>query len=180
MASELRTVVEMRRPFKVGENVVCPAHGVGEVVGIEEINISGAEQLFYVISIVETGIRVFVPTHGSCTIGLRNVISETEARKVFRILRSKEIAVQDRPWSKRCKRYSQMLKTGSPYDVAQVLRDLLRLKRGKELSFAERRLLNTARTLLVKELALARSTTETLISQQIDRIFRAKADQATA
>jgi CarD family transcriptional regulator len=121
-----------------------------------------------------------VPTQGSDSLGLRNVISETEARKVFRILRSKEVAVNDRPWSKRCKRYSQMLKTGSPFDVAQVLRDLLRLKGGKELSFAERRLLNTARTLLVKELALARSTTESRIAQQIDRIFRIKPTRATA
>lgn len=170
----------MEGTFNIGDNVVCPAHGVGEVVSIEHINISGKEQEFYIISIQENGMRVFVPTEGSENLGLRNVISETEARKVFRILRSKEVAVHDRPWSKRCKRYSQMLKTGSPFDVAQVLRDLLRLKRGKELSFAERRLLNTARTLLVKELALARSTTETRITQQIDRIFRTKPTRATA
>jgi CarD family transcriptional regulator len=172
--------LDMEGNFSIGDNVVCPAHGVGEVVGIEQINISGRTQEFYIISIQENGMRVFVPTEGSDTLGLRNVISETEARKVFRILRSKEVAVNDRPWSKRCKRYSQMLKTGSPFDVAQVLRDLLRLKRGKELSFAERRLLNTARTLLVKELALARSTTESRIAQQIDRIFRSKATRATA
>jgi len=176
----MRGVYTMEGMFSLGDNVVCPAHGVGEIVSIERINISGQEQEFYIISIQESGMRVFVPTQGTDTLGLRNVISETEARKVFRILRSKEVAVNDRPWSKRCKRYSQMLKTGSPFDVAQVLRDLLRLKGGKELSFAERRLLNTARTLLVKELALARSTTETRITQQIDRIFRIKPARATA
>jgi CarD family transcriptional regulator len=176
----MRGRVIMEGSFKVGDNVVCPAHGVGEVVGIEDVNISGEEQEFYIICIQENGMRVFVPTDGSTQLGLRGVISETEARKVFRILRSKDVAVHDRPWSKRCKRYSQMLKTGSPYEVAQVLRDLLRLKGGKELSFAERRLLNTARTLLVKELALARSTTETRISQQIENIFRAKRSRATA
>jgi len=170
----------MEGAFNIGDNVVCPAHGVGEIIGIEQINISGTEQEFYIISIQENGMRVFVPTRGTDTLGLRNVISEHEARKVFRILRSTEVAVNDRPWSKRCKRYSQMLKTGSPFDVAHVLRDLLRLKRGKELSFAERRLLNTARTLLVKELALARSTSESRIAQQIDRIFRSKPSRATA
>ncbi len=170
----------MEGNFKIGDNVVCPAHGVGEVVGIEDVNIAGKEQEFYIICIQENGMRVFVPTGGSYDLGLRNVINENEARKVFRILKSTDVAVHDRPWSKRCKRYSQMLKTGSPYEVAQVLRDLLRLKRGKELSFAERKLLNTARTLLVKELALARSTTEATISQQIDRIFHAKQVRVTA
>jgi len=170
----------MEGSFEVGDRVVCPAHGVGEVVGIEHKDISGNVQEFYIISIEDTGMRVFVPTGGSSTLGLRNVINERDARKVFRILKSKDVAVNDRPWSKRCKRYSQMLKTGSPFDVAQVLRDLLRLKKGKELSFAERRLLNTAQTLLVKELALARSTTETRITQQIDRIFDRKTTRATA
>ena len=101
------------------------------------------------------------------------VISRTDAKRVIDILRSDEVAVHSQPWNRRYREYTDMLKSGSPFEVAKVLRDLYRLKSDKELSFGERRLLDQARTLLVTELALARKCAESRVEQEIQVILTA-------
>jgi CarD family transcriptional regulator len=81
------------------------------------------------------------------------------------------VAVTSQPWNRRYREYTEMLKSGSPFEVAKVLRDLYRLKGDKELSFGERRLLDQARSLLVTELALARRCKEQRVEQEIESIL---------
>jgi CarD family transcriptional regulator len=104
-------------------------------------------------------------------VGLRQVISEQEIREIFDILRERTIAFDNQTWNRRYRGFMDKIKTGSIYDVAEVLRDLYRLKTDKQLSFGERRMLDTARSLIVKEIAIARNQTEEHVKSEIEAIF---------
>ena len=157
--------------FKVGGKAVYPAHGVGEITDIQTKVVAGRERTFYVLKIVENGMKIMVPTETASNTGMRPIISKTEANEVVSILKSTDVAVKTQPWNRRYREYMDMLKSGSPKEVAKVLRDLNRLKGDKDLSFGERRLLDTARSLLVAELALALNKKEPDIETQIQSIF---------
>jgi CarD family transcriptional regulator len=157
--------------FKVGGKAVYPAHGVGEITEIQTRMVGGRERSFYVLKIIENGMKIMVPTETASSTGMRTVISRSEANDVIKILKSDKVAVKTQPWNRRYREYMEMLKSGSPREVAKVLRDLYRLKGDKDLSFGERRLLDTARSLLVAELALALKTPEAKVEEQIQSIF---------
>ncbi len=157
--------------FKVGDNAVYPAHGVGEITDIQSRNLGGQERSFYILKVLENGMKIMVPVETASTAGLRPVISRKDGKKVLEILKSKEVAVKTQPWNRRYREYMEMLKSGSPFEVAKVLRDLYRLKTEKDLSFGERRLLDTARSLLVTELALSLKKKEASIEKEIQALF---------
>jgi len=159
--------------FKVGDKAVYPAQGVAEVISIEERDIAGARQRFYVLRILDTDRRIMVPVKNAHTVGLRQVISEEEIREIFEILRERTVTLDNQTWNRRYRGFMDKIKTGSIYDVAEVMRDLYRLKVEKSLSFGERRMLETARTLIVKEIAIARQKTEAQTLQEIESIFTA-------
>jgi len=166
-----QVVTSVISEFKVGDKAVYPAQGVAEVISIEERDIAGARQRFYVLRILDTDRRIMVPVKNAQTVGLRQVISEDEIREIFEILRERTVAFDNQTWNRRYRGFMDKIKTGSIYDVAEVLRDLYRLKANKQLSFGERRMLDTARTLIVKEIAIARRKTEELILEEIEAIF---------
>ncbi len=161
--------------FSVGDKAVYPAHGVAEVVGLETREIGGNKQTFYILKILETGTKIMIPTRNVSAVGLREVIADKEVKEVYNILKSKEIAVEGQTWNRRYREYMDKIKTGSVFEIAEVLRDLSVLRGSKELSFGERKMLDTARQLLVKELAIAKNTKEAKIEQELDRIFGAAA-----
>ena len=103
--------------------------------------------------------------------GLREVISEGDVKEVYNILKSKEIAVEGQTWNRRYREYMDKIKTGSVFEIAEVMRDLCVLRTSKELSFGERKMLETARGLMIKELAFAKGVGEDKIAEEIDAIF---------
>lgn len=157
--------------FNVGDKAVYPAQGVAEVIRIEEKDIGGTRQSFYVLRIMDTDRKIMVPVANASAVGLRNVISEEEIREIFDILKERTIAFDNQTWNRRYRGFMDKIKTGSIYDVAEVLRDLYRLKTDKQLSFGERRMLETARTLIVKEIAIARAQTEEQVKNEIEALF---------
>ena len=157
--------------FKVGDKAVYPAQGVGEVVKIVELDIAGKRQQFYEIRLIDKNQTVKVPVSNASMVGLRHLISEQEICEIFDILRERTIAFDNQTWNRRYRGFMDKIKTGSIYDVAEVLRDLYRLKTDKQLSFGERRMLDTARTLIVKEIAIARKQTEEQVRTEIESIF---------
>ena len=159
--------------FKVGDKAVHPAHGVGEVMGIESREVSGSRGIFYVLRILESGMKVMVPMAAADAVGLRTVMTRREADRVLDVFRVREKAVGGGPWNSRQRAYNEMIKSGSPYEVAKVLRDLyaIKYKSEKDLSYGERRLMDQAKSLLVKELALAKRITEAAIEKEIEEIF---------
>ncbi len=157
--------------FRVGDKAVYPAHGVAEVTGIETKEIGGSKTSFYILRILENGMRIMVPTKNVGTVGLRAVVKKAEVKEVYDILKSREVSVDSQTWNRRYREYMEKIKTGSVYELAEVLRDLSLLKNDKELSFGERKMLDTARSLLVKELAIARNTKEEKIDRELAEIF---------
>jgi len=157
--------------FQVGDKAVYPAQGVAEVVSIDEREIAGTPQRFYVLRILDTDRKIMVPVSNADAVGLRQVISEQEIREIFDILEERTIGFDTQTWNRRYRGFMDKIKTGSIYDVAEVLRDLYRLKTSKHLSFGERRMLDTARTLIVKEIAIARERPEEAVKDEIEAIF---------
>jgi CarD family transcriptional regulator len=157
--------------FNVGDNAVYPGHGVGQVTAIETKEILGSKQTFYTIQIVESGMKIMVPRNNAKTVGLRPIISKGEAAQVLDILRDTDVKVDNQTWNRRYREYMEKIKTGSVFEIAEVLRDLFVLKVDKELSFGERKMLDTARSLLLKELSLATSTDELRREGEIAAIF---------
>ncbi|MCG8557139.1 MAG: CarD family transcriptional regulator [Proteobacteria bacterium] len=162
-----------QRTFKVGDKAVYPAQGVAEVVSIEEKDIAGVRQRFYVLRILDTDRKIMVPVNNAGSVGLRPPINESEIREIFAILKERTIAFDNQTWNRRYRGFMDKIKTGSVFDVAEVMRDLYRLKAEKSLSFGERRMLETARTLIVKEIAVTRRRSEERVRQEIERIFEA-------
>ena len=157
--------------FKVGDKAVYPRGGVAEVIGIEELDIAGNRQRFYVLRLLQNNSKIRVPVGNANAVGLRQLISEQEIQEVFDILRERTIAFDKQTWNRRYRGFMDKIKTGSIYDVAEVLRDLYRLKTDKQLSFGEKRMLDEARSLIVKEIAIARGQTEDDVKNEIEAIF---------
>ena len=167
--SERRSV--LNRTFKVGDVAVYPAHGVGKVHSIEEREIAGNTHKFYILKILDTGMTIMVPTGNVRNVGLREVINESEIDIVYDILRERDISINEQTWNRRYREYMDKIKTGSIYEIAEVLRDLMLLRYEKELSFGERKMLDTARCLIIKELAIAQEIGEEEVAEEIDEIF---------
>jgi len=157
--------------FSVGDLAVYPAHGVGKIEKIESQEISGCCQDFYVMRILDNDMIIMIPTHNVDNVGLREIIGQKEVPKVFSILKKRDLPIDTQTWNRRYREYMEKIKTGSAFEVAEVYRDLLMLKLDKELSFGERKMLDTARNLLVKELSLARKVGEDQVEEDLDRIF---------
>jgi CarD family transcriptional regulator len=157
--------------FKIGDLAVYPAHGVGVIERIESQEISGSPQDFYVMRIIDNDMIIMIPTQNVNNVGLREIIAQNEVPKLYSILKKRDIVVDNQTWNRRYREYMDKIKTGSVYEVAEVYRDLLMLKVEKDLSFGERKMLDTARNLLVKEISLAKNVEEEQIEKDLDRIF---------
>jgi len=157
--------------FKVGDKAVHASHGIGEVTSIERREISGQKQRFYILQILDSGMTVMVPTESASSRGLRTIIGRGESQKVFSVLRLQTGAVPKQTWNRRHRAYLDKLNSGSLLQVAEVVRELSRLRGHKNLSFSERRLLENARSMVVRELALARHIAEAKVEKELDAIF---------
>ncbi|MBN2418678.1 MAG: CarD family transcriptional regulator [Deltaproteobacteria bacterium] len=159
--------------FKEGDLAVYPAHGVGIIETIETKEISGCKQDFYTIRILDNNMKIMVPTRNVDNVGLREIIGQKEIPKLYSILKKRDIVVDNQTWNRRYREYMDKIKTGSVFEVAEVYRDLLMLKEEKDLSFGERKMLDTARSLLVKEISLAKKVAEKQIEKDLDKMFPA-------
>ncbi|ABW68624.1 CarD family transcriptional regulator [Desulfosudis oleivorans] len=159
--------------YQPGDLVVYPAHGVGRIETIESRNIGDTRQDFYIMKILETNMVIMIPTQNLTAVGIRNVICKKEVSKIYNIIRSQEEcgAGDNQTWNRRYKEYMDKIKTGSLYEVAEVFRDLFLLKMTKDLSFGERKLLDTAQGLLVKELSIAKGAEEKTVISEIESFF---------
>jgi CarD family transcriptional regulator len=157
--------------FDVGEMAVYPAHGVGVIESIEQRSVGEIEQSFYVMKILNNNMVIMIPTATSKNVGLRSIISSNEVDDVFDILQEKNVEIGTQTWNRRYREYMEKIKTGSLFEVAAVLRDLYLLKEDKDLSYGERKMMDTAKGLLVKELSIAKQTEEDQVEEIIEQIF---------
>jgi CarD family transcriptional regulator len=158
--------------FKIGDLAVYPAHGVGVIERIEQRKISGLQQDFFVMRILENNMIIMIPSSNVANVGLRQIINRKEVSKVFSILKARDICVDDnQTWNRRYRDYMEKIKSGSVYEVAEVYRDLTNIQQDKELSFGERKMLDTARSLLIKEISLAKNMKEEDVERDIQLNF---------
>lgn len=158
--------------FSVGDTAVYPAHGVGRIKGVENKEIAGRKLSFYILELLDSGMTIMVPTNNARA--LRKVIGKEEIEEVYVILRQRDVQQEHTTWNRRYREYMGKIKTGSLHEIATVLRDLSLLKSDKTLSFGERKMLDTARSLLVKELSIARGLEEDAIESELQDIFESE------
>jgi len=161
----------MKLQFSVGSKAVYPVHGVAEVVALESRDIGGSQTNVYILKILDTGLKIMVPTINAGSVGLRDLITAKQVKEVFEILKSRDIPRDTQTWNRRYREYMEKIKTGSVFEIAEVMRDLSVLRATKDLSFGERKMLDTARGLLIKELAIAKGVGEDKLGAEVDAIF---------
>ncbi len=166
----LKSVIQS---FKTGELAVYPAHGVGMVTGTETREVSGVQKHFYILKILDTEATIMVPIDTASSVGLRKIVKRSDVPKVYEILKNrKDVALDNQTWNRRYREYSDKIKSGCVMELARVLRDLYMLKLDKELSFGERRMLDTAKSLLVKEISIARNIKQEKVEEELSRIMQ--------
>lgn len=157
--------------FQIGQLAVYPAHGVGKIESVQEREVSGTPEQFYIMRLLDTDMIIMIPTNNARAIGLRDVIDNQAVDQVYQILRSRPTRLNNQTWNRRYRDYMDKIKTGSPFRVAEVLRDLTLLKSEKDLSFGERKMLDTAKNLLIKELSLVNKQEETEIEARLQELL---------
>ena len=159
--------------FQVGQLAVYPAHGVGVIESVQERAVGGTPEKFYIMRLLDNDMIIMIPTGNARNIGLRDVIDPPAVSEVYEILRHRPPRLNNQTWNRRYRDYMDKIKTGSPFRVAEVLRDLILLKTEKDLSFGERKMLDTAKNLLVKELSLVNNTDADKIEAQLLELLEA-------
>ena len=160
--------------FKVGDIAVYPAYGVAVVEQIERREVNGCSQSFYVLRILDNDVTIMVPTENAEKIGMRQLISKRKVSEVYKVLKDFDSANLDtsETWNRRYRNYRQKLRSKEILDVASVLRDLYLLSEQKELSTGEKRILDSAKNLIVKEISFACQKEETKVWAEIENIFK--------
>ena len=150
--------------FHIGDKVVYPNHGVGVIEQISSRSIGATVEKFYLLHIKASSLKVMVPCHSVGSVGLRRVVRNGEIQKVIDFLSLTETS-SNGDWKDRFRENSERMRTGSLYEVAGVLKNLIALHQAKPLSFREKKMLERARYLLVSELAMARNCEESKVEE---------------
>ena len=164
--------------FEVGDKVIYPNHGLGIVERIEEKTILGTTCGFYHLRIVANETTVLVPVSNVDGVGLRRAISDDEVERLFGLLGDGKID-NHQNWKGRFKDNSDKMRTGSIYDMADVLKSLTFLSKSKSLSFREKRMLDRAKDLIISEITdvmrQKREEVEALVDRALEKCFVVKA-----
>ncbi len=152
--------------YNVGDKIVYPMHGAGEIVAIEEKEILGQKQNYYILKMPIGDMRVMIPTEHCFEIGIREIICKNDVRKVFEVFCSECGAVNSN-WSKRYRENMLKIKSGNIYEVADVVKTLMLRDKEKGLSTGERKMLCNAKQILISELVLA----EGIAQQEIENLI---------
>ena len=152
--------------FNVGDKIVYPMHGAGVIDAIEEKDILGEKQAYYILK-MPGEVKVMVPTAKAEEIGVRSIIDKSSAEKVFRVLESDETEMSMN-WNKRYRDNMDKMKSGDIYKVADVVRNLSFKQKEKGLSTGEKKMLNNAKQILVSELVLTEHSTKDEIEQMVE------------
>lgn len=152
--------------FQVGEKVVYPNQGVGIVEQISTRNLTGEPEMFYLLKLNSSSLRVMVPMSNTANVGLRRVAKNREVGSILDYLHKGRCkAPQD--WKWRFKENSEKMRSGSLQHVAEVFKSLVMLSQAKPLSFREKKMLDRSWQLLVDEIAIVRGLTKGTVESQL-------------
>ena len=157
--------------FRIGDKVVYPNHGVGIIEQITSRSVNGSDaEKYYMLRIHSNASLVMVPLSNVKSVGMRRIIKRADVDHLFKLLQE-DIFEPEADWKGRYKDHSEKMRTGSIFQVAEVLRNLMYLSFKKSLSFREKRMLDRAKQLIVSEVATVRGVAEKSVEEQIDRIM---------
>ena len=161
--------------FNIGDKIVYPMHGAGTIDAIEEKNILGEKQNYYIIK-MPGEVKVMVPTDKAEEVGVRNIIGKEEAAKVMSVLGENETEMSQN-WNKRYRDNMDKMKSGDIYEVADVVRNLSFKQKEKGLSTGEKKMLNNAKQILVSELVLAEHASQEEVEQLVENKINISFDE---
>ena len=162
--------------FNVGDKIVYPMHGAGVIDSIEEKDILGKKQSYYILK-MPGEVKVMVPTAKAEEVGVRNIIDKSSAEKVIGILEKDETEM-DKNWNKRYRDNMDKMKSGDIYEVADVVRNLaFKQKEKGGLSTGEKKMFSNARQILISELVLAEHASEEEVEKMIDNKINISFDE---
>ncbi|GAE26783.1 CarD-like transcriptional regulator [Halalkalibacter wakoensis JCM 9140] len=149
--------------FQIGDNIFYPMHGVGIIKAIEEKEISGEKQQYYVMEMLISHMQVMIPTSKVSSLNIRPVTDIIELKNIIHVFQHGETDAL-LPWKQRYKLNTDKMKTGKIQEGAEVVRDLRRMKKEKALNSSEKKMFDNAQEFLISELRLIKGITENQIN----------------
>tara|TARA_B100000686_G_scaffold328721_1_gene389050 strand:+ start:3276 stop:3779 length:504 start_codon:yes stop_codon:yes gene_type:complete len=149
--------LKKNKHFKIGEIVVYPKHGVGEIMRIESMEVSSIKNKFYVVKMEQAKLTIRVPLDKEKEVGLRLISSKKIIDEVFKVLKLKP-KIRRIMWSRRAQEYDSKINSGDPIKIAEVIRDLFRKNSQPEQSYSERQMFQIALERLAREVAAVEKT----------------------
>ncbi len=142
--------------YSIGDKIVYPMHGAGVIESIEEREILGEKKSYYVMKMPVGDMKVMIPVGNATHIGIRDIIGRVDADAVFKCLADGSCE-QNANWNKRYRENMEKIKSGNVFEVADVVRSLVQRESERGLSTGERKMLNSAKQILISELVLAKN-----------------------
>lgn len=152
--------------FNIGDQIVYPMHGAGTIDSIEEKDVLGKKQSYYILK-MPGEVKVMVPIEKAEQVGVRYIIDKSSANKVFEVLEQDETEM-NKNWNKRYRDNMDKLKSGDIYEIADVVRNLSFKQKEKGLSTGEKKMLSNAKQILVSELVLAEQSSKDEMEEIVD------------
>ncbi len=159
--------------FKIGETVVYPKHGVGEIIKKESMEIASIKTVFYVVKMEQSKLTIRVPLEKQEEVGLRKISSKKIIDEIFQVLKLKP-KIRRIMWSRRAQEYDAKIFSGDPIKIAEVVRDLFRKNTQSEQSYSERQMFQVAIERLAREVAAVEKTDYFQSTEKIESILRNK------
>lgn len=153
--------------FKVGDKIVYPPHGAGVIESIETKEILGDQKDYYIINMPIGDLEISVPVDKVEEVGIREVFNVDETESIITVLEGKSTSMPDN-WNKRYRENLDKIKTGDVYEIARVVRNLVIRDEDKGLSTYEKKMLNSAKKMLVSEFVLVNDISEDEATKKID------------
>lgn len=158
--------------LRKGDKIVYPGHGVGVVEDIVIKSLGDEEVKFYVVKLENTGMKLFIPIEQAHSKAIRRIIKPEEVNRILSSIKNSRKRVKDlESWNRRVREYSEIVKNCEAHELADLISQFKSLNKVKNLSFGEKKILETAKQLLASELSLAKGTPVEQISQELDKII---------
>ena len=159
--------------FNIGDTLVYPKHGVGEVIAIESMEIASIKTKFYVVKMEQSKLTIRVPLDKKEQVGLRKISSKKVIDEIFNVLKLKP-KIRRIMWSRRAQEYETKIFSGDPIKISEVVRDLFRKNSQPEQSYSERQMFQVALERLAREVAAVEKTDYFQATEKIENILNNK------
>ena len=156
--------------YQIGDKVVHPMHGAGVIDSIVQRKVAGKLENYYLLKLSVGSMTVMIPTGNTKEIGVRPIVSSEEAKNLIRALENIEVDMTQ-TWNRRYRENMERLKSGNLLEVARVVKGLLLREGQRGLSNGERKMLRTAKQILISELVLAQSLPYETVEDNIDTVL---------